>query len=95
MAQDALASAKNEKDEFKRKQLIASTLIFSALCFEVLLTRNTQLIPTMRIDTKLLNEAESSDGTQTKEEVAQGLRLKVATVGKTEWKGAANRPARR
>jgi len=50
--------------------------------------------PTMRIDTKLLNEAESSDGTQTKEEVAQGLRLKVATVGKTEWKGEGEPPGK-
>ncbi|HAK88224.1 MAG: hypothetical protein A2X55_08385 [Nitrospirae bacterium GWB2_47_37] len=41
----------------------------------------------IRIDTKLLGEAESEDGTQTKLEVAQGLRLRVATVGKTEWAG--------
>lgn len=41
----------------------------------------------MRIDTKLLNEAESEDGTQTKQEVAQDIRIKVATVGKTEWQG--------
>lgn len=39
IAQDALASAKNEKDKFKRKQLITSTLIFSALCFEVFINQ--------------------------------------------------------
>ena len=48
----------------------------------------------MRIDTKLLNEAESEDGTQTKQEVAQGLRVKVATVGKTDWEGVGDPPGR-
>lgn len=53
--------------------------------FPTLLGNTEAFQPTMRIDTKLLNEAESEDRTQTKQEVAQGLRLKVATVGKTEW----------
>lgn len=50
--------------------------------------------PAMRIDTRLLNEAESEDGSQTKEEVAQSLRVKVATVGKTEWEGQGDPPGK-
>lgn len=50
--------------------------------------------PTMRIDTKLLGEAESKDGTHKKQEVAQGLRLRVATVGKTEWEGQGEPPGK-
>lgn len=56
---------------------------------------NTEIFqPTMRIDTKLLGEAESEDGKKTKQEVAQGLRLRVATVGKTEWEGQGDPPGK-
>ena len=44
----------------------------------------------MRIDTKLLNEAEKVTAHRQRRS-GTGLRLKVATVGKTEWKGKANR----
>ncbi|MBI5328640.1 MAG: DEAD/DEAH box helicase family protein [Deltaproteobacteria bacterium] len=57
--------------------------------FPEMLGNTESFQPTMRIDTKLLNEAESEDGTQTKQEVAHGLRIKVATVGKTDWEGAS------
>ena len=41
-----------------------------------------------------MNEAESEDGSQTKQEVAKNLRLKVATVGKTEWDGEGEPPGK-
>lgn len=62
--------------------------------FPDLLGNKENFLPTMRIDTKLLGEAESEDGTQTKLEVAQGLRLRVATVGKTEWVGQGEPPGK-
>lgn len=55
--------------------------------FPEILGNSESFQPTMRIDTKLLNEAESEGDTKTKQEVAQGLRRKVATVGKIEWEG--------
>ena len=42
---------------------------------------------TLRIDTKLLSEAESAVEGETKKEVAERLRKTVDTVGKTEWEG--------
>lgn len=62
--------------------------------FPDLLENSEAFQPTMRIDTKLLGEAESEDGTQTKQEVAKGLRLRVATVGKTEWEGQGDPPGK-
>ncbi|MCL4476933.1 MAG: DEAD/DEAH box helicase family protein [Nitrospirae bacterium] len=62
--------------------------------FPDLLGNSESFQPSMRIDTKLLGEAESEDGTQTKQEVAQGLRLRVATVGKTEWQGQGDPPGK-
>jgi len=62
--------------------------------FPELLENSETFQPTIRIDTKLLNEAESEDGSQTKQEVAKNLRLKVATVGKTEWDGEGEPPGK-
>jgi len=62
--------------------------------FPELLGNNEKFQPTIRIDTKLLGEAESEDGAQTKQEVAQALRLRVATVGKTEWAGQGEPPGK-
>lgn len=62
--------------------------------FPDLLGNSESFQPSMRIDTKLLGEAESEDGGQTKQEVAQGLRLRVATVGKTEWEGQGDPPGK-
>lgn len=39
IALDALDAAKNEKDAFKQQQLIATCLIFSALCLEVFINQ--------------------------------------------------------
>jgi len=49
---------------------------------------------TMRIDTKLLNEAESAVEGETKKEIAERLRRKVDTVGKTEWEGEGDPPGK-
>lgn len=79
-----------ENKEAKKKDRIFT----GGNLFRELLGNNEKFQPTMRIDTKLLNEAESEDGTQTKQEVAQGLRLRVATVGKTDWEGAGDPPGK-
>ena len=49
---------------------------------------------TLRIDTKLLNEAESAVEGETKREVAERLRKTVDTVGKTEWEGEGDPPGK-
>lgn len=48
----------------------------------------------IRIDTRLLNAAESAVEGETKQEMAERLRKKVATVGKTEWEGEGEPPGR-
>jgi len=47
---------------------------------------------TLRIDTKLLNEAESAIEGETKKQVAEYLRKTVDTVGKTEWQEEGEPP---
>lgn len=81
---------KIEDKSAKQKQRIFT----NGKLFPDLLGNKETFQPTMRIDTKLLGEAESEDGTQTKLEVAQGLRLRVATVGKTEWVGQGDPPGK-
>ena len=49
---------------------------------------------TIRIDTKLLNEAESAVEGETKQEAAERLRKIVDTVGKTEWAGDGEPPGK-
>ena len=61
--------------------------------FPDLLQNSERFAPTMRIDSKLMNEAESAIG-ETKEDAAQALRHKVNTVGKTEWEGAGDPPGK-
>lgn len=49
---------------------------------------------TLRIDTKLLKEAESAVEGETKKEVVERLRKTVNTVGKTEWEGEGDPPGK-
>lgn len=49
---------------------------------------------TFRIDTKLLREAESAVEGETRQEVAERLRKKVDTLGKTEWEGEGDPPGK-
>jgi len=49
---------------------------------------------TLRIDTKLLQEAESALEGETKRETAERLRKTVDTVGKTEWEGEGEPPGK-
>jgi type III restriction enzyme len=49
---------------------------------------------TLRIDTKLLKEAESAVDGETKQQAAERLRKTVDTVGKTEWDGEGDPPGR-
>ncbi len=49
---------------------------------------------TMRIDTKLLNEAESAGEGETKQQTAERLRRQVDTVGKTQWEGVGDPPGK-
>jgi type III restriction enzyme len=49
---------------------------------------------TLRIDTKLLKEAESAVEGETKQEAAERLRKTVDTVGKTEWEGKGDPPGK-
>jgi len=49
---------------------------------------------TLRIDTKLLQEAESSVEGETKQQLAERLRKIVDTVGKTEWDGEGDPPGK-
>jgi type III restriction enzyme len=49
---------------------------------------------TVRIDTRLLEEAEAALEGETKEAAAERLRKKVATVGKTEWEGEGEPPGK-
>lgn len=49
---------------------------------------------TLRIDTKLLQEAESTLEGETKEEMAERLRKTVDTIGKTEWEGEGDPPGK-
>ena len=49
---------------------------------------------TVRIDTRLLEEAEAALEGETKEAAAEKLRKKVATVGKTEWEGEGEPPGK-
>lgn len=57
--------------------------------------RNREGAPavTLRIDTKLLAEAEATEG-ETKSEAAERLRQTIATVGKTEWEGEGEPPGK-
>lgn len=48
---------------------------------------------TFRIDSKLLNEAESSEG-ETRQEIAERLRKTVDTIGKVEWEGIGEPPGK-
>jgi len=49
---------------------------------------------TLRIDTKLLREAESAVEGETKREAAERLRKAVDTVGKMEWEGEGDPPGK-
>jgi len=49
---------------------------------------------TMRIDTKLLREAEGAVEGESKKDIAERLRKKVDTVGKTEWEGKGEPPGK-
>lgn len=49
---------------------------------------------TLRIDTRLLDEAESAIEGETKEQAAERLRKTVDTVGKTEWEGEGDPPGK-
>lgn len=49
---------------------------------------------TMRIDTKLLREAEGAVEGESKKGIAERLRKKVDTVGKTEWEGEGEPPGK-
>jgi len=49
---------------------------------------------TLRIDTKLLEKAESTMEGKTKKQAAERLRETVDTVGKTEWEGAGDPPGK-
>ena len=49
---------------------------------------------TLRIDTKLLKEAESAIEGETRQEIAERLRKTVDTVGKTEWEGEGDPPGK-
>jgi len=49
---------------------------------------------TLRIDTKLLQEAESVVEGETKREFAERLRKTVDTIGKTEWEGEGEPPGK-
>jgi len=49
---------------------------------------------TLRIDTKLLEKAESIIEGMTREKAADFLRKKLATVGKTEWEGEGEPPGK-
>ena len=49
---------------------------------------------TLRIDTKLLKEAESALEGETKQKAAERLRKIVDTVGKTEWEGEGDPPGK-
>uniref|UniRef100_A0A7C5VVH9 Helicase/UvrB N-terminal domain-containing protein n=1 Tax=Thermomicrobium roseum TaxID=500 RepID=A0A7C5VVH9_THERO len=49
---------------------------------------------TIRIDTKLLADAESALEGETRQEAAERLRRTVDTVGKTEWEGEGDPPGR-
>jgi type III restriction enzyme len=48
----------------------------------------------LRIDTKLLKEAESAVEGETRQQVAERLRKTVDTVGKTEWEGEGDPPGK-
>ncbi len=48
----------------------------------------------LRIDTKLLKEAESAVEGETKQQIAERLRKTVDTVGKTEWEGEGEPPGK-
>ncbi|MEJ5241827.1 MAG: DEAD/DEAH box helicase family protein [Anaerolineales bacterium] len=49
---------------------------------------------TLRIDTRLLAEAESAVEGETKQQAAERLRKTVDTVGKTEWEGEGDPPGK-
>ncbi len=49
---------------------------------------------TLRIDTKLLQEAENAIEGETKQEFAERLRKTVDTIGKTEWEGEGEPPGK-
>ncbi len=75
------------------KTVEKKTVYGAGKVFPDLLQNSEHLAPTMRIDSKLLAEAESATG-ETKADVAQALRHKVSTVGKTEWEGEGDPPGK-
>ncbi|MBC7109283.1 MAG: DEAD/DEAH box helicase family protein, partial [Methanomassiliicoccales archaeon] len=51
-------------------------------------------VVTLRIDTKLLKEAESAVEGETKQQATERLRKTVDTIGKTEWEGEGDPPGK-
>jgi type III restriction enzyme len=77
-------------DEATKKRV---TVFGTGRVFPEHLQNSPTFAPTMRIDSKLLAEAESANG-ETKAQAARALRDKVNTVGKTEWEGAGEPPGK-
>ncbi len=68
----------NEKPAKPKKKVVYG----QGAVFPELLSNRPDFAPTLRIDVKLLAEAESADPNETKSEAAERLRQVVATVGK-------------
>jgi len=66
----------------RRRRPSTKTVYGQGKLFSEYFSNREGLQRTMRIDTKLLAEAESGDGSQTRQQAAEELRKMVATVGK-------------
>lgn len=71
-----------EEGKTKKKKAKKKTVYGTGKLFPEIFTNNEVFHPTLRIDSKLLNEAESDDPNTSRKDIAEGLRAVVATIGK-------------
>ncbi len=86
----ATAAEEEDADEEtpkKKKKAIKKTTYGTGKIFPDLFSNRDNFRPTLRIDSKLLGEAESSDPNASRKEAAESLRGIVATVGKPGMPG--------
>ncbi|MBS4015371.1 MAG: DEAD/DEAH box helicase family protein [Candidatus Latescibacteria bacterium] len=79
-------------DNTKLAEYVAENIINGQAISEFKNLPNKEV--TMRIDTRLLEKAESVVEGMTREKAADYLRKKLATVGKTEWEGEGTPPGK-
>jgi type III restriction enzyme len=82
---EVVEQMENDEEESPRKKKRAKkkTVYGTGRLFPVYFSNRDGFLPTLRIDSKLLSEAESENPNESRKDIAESLREIVATVGKT------------